>query len=103
MDSPAFNDEFVVYSTEEIEPRYVLSPALMEKIIEYNREMKYPTTLSFVDGAVYISNMCGTILEPTVQNSLLDFKIAKSYALSLSFAISVVETLKLNQKLWSKR
>lgn len=102
MDSPAFNKEFVVYSTQDIEPRYILSLSLMEKIIEYNKEMSYPTTLSFVDGTVYISNMCGDILEPSVQKSLLDFTIAKSYALSLSFAISVVETLKLDQKLWSK-
>ena len=102
MDSPAFSKEFVVYSTQEVEPRYILSHTLMEMILNYNREMKYATTLSFVDGNVYITNQCGEILEPSLQKSLLDFNIAKSYALTLHFGISVVETLKLDMKLWSK-
>lgn len=102
MDSPAFNEKFVVYSTDEIEARYILSPALMEKIELYNDKMRYATSLSFVDGNIYISNQCGDILEPSLQKSLLDFQIARSYALSLHFAISVVETLRLDLKLWSK-
>ena len=88
MDSSAFNKEFIVYATDAIEARYILSPTLMERILEYHKETLYPTllsptTLSFVDGNIYILNNCGD-------------------ALSLCFAVSVVETLRLDRKLWSK-
>ena len=102
MDVPAFNKDFLVYSTNEIEARYILTPLLMEKILTYTKEMSYPTSLSFVDGKIYILSYCGEILSPSLQKSLLDFGVAKSYALSLHFAISLVETLRLDLKLWSK-
>ena len=102
MDSPSFNEKFTVYGTDQVEARYILSHALMEKVIEYNKEMPYPTTLSFIGGNIYILNNGGEILEPSVQRSLFDSDVVKSYALPLHFGVSVVETLKLNVKLWSK-
>ena len=102
MDSPQFNEEFLVFSTDIIEARYILSPSLMEKIISYNKEMSYPTTLSFVDGKIFIANCCGEVLAPSLQKSLFDFDVAKSYALSFDFAVNVVKSLSLDLKLWSK-
>jgi len=102
MDSPEFNEYFAVFSTDIIEARYILSHTLMERIIAYYQSMEYPISISFVDGNIYIATNCGVILEPTLQRSLLDFKIAKSYAQTLHFAIRVVEALKLDLKLWSK-
>jgi len=102
MDSPLFNKKFTVYSTDEIEARYILSPSLMENILEYASALDYPLSLSFIGGNIYVSSNCGEILEPSLQKSLLDMKILKSYALSLHFAISIVESLKLNVKLYSK-
>ncbi len=102
MDSPAFADNFTVYATDQIEARYILSPTLMERLIEYHEAMPYPMTVSFCGGNIYISTDCGEVLEPSLQKSLLDSSIAKSYAYSLHFAVSVVEALKLDLKLWSK-
>jgi hypothetical protein len=41
--------------------------------------------------------------EPSVFRSLLKYKIAMEYVKTLHLAISIVDELKLNQKLWSKQ
>ena len=102
MDSPEFIDKFTVYATDQIEARYILSHTLMERLIEYHKAMSYPMTVSFCGGNIYIATNCGEVLEPSLQKSLLDSSIAQSYAHSLHFAVSVVEALKLDLKLWSK-
>jgi len=43
------------------------------------------------------------LFEPSVFRSLLEYKVAMEYVKTLHLAIGVVEELKLNQKLWSKR
>jgi len=102
MDSPLFNKEFIVYSTDAIEARYILSLTLMERLIEYTKEVDFPTTISFVKGNIYLLNQCGEVLEPSLQKSLLRNDVAKSYALSLSFSVNLVAILHLNDRLWSK-
>ena len=102
MDSPEFNKNFIVHSTDEIEARYILSHSLMERIIQYNKHMDFPLTISFIGGNIYLYYSCGPILNPSIQTSLLDFKAAKNYALTINFALNIVEILKLNEKLWSK-
>ena len=43
------------------------------------------------------------LFEPSIFRSLLNYKIAMEYVSTLHLAIGIVEELKLNQKLWSKR
>ena len=47
MDSVEFEKEFVVYSTDQIEARYILTPALMQKLLTFKKKSKHP---------IYISN-----------------------------------------------
>ncbi len=42
------------------------------------------------------------LFEPSVFHSLLEYKTALEYIVTLHLAISIVEELKLNEKLWSK-
>ena len=102
MDSPLFNDAFIVYSTDEVEARYIFSHTLMERVLEYNQKIEYPLVLSFIDGNIYIAYNGGEILTPTLQRSLFKLEVASSYSDILHFAISVVGSLRLDLKLWSK-
>jgi hypothetical protein len=103
MDSVAFEKEFVVYSTDQIEARYILSPLLMSKLLAFKKRSKYPLSISFRGGNIFMAIASNKdLFEPSIFHSLLKYKIAMEYVRTLHLAIGIVEELKLNQKLWSK-
>lgn len=104
MDDPAFEKEFVVYSNDQIEARYILSHALMKKLLDFKHKSAHPVYISFVGAHIYMAiSYNKDLFEPSVFRSLLEYKVAMEYVKTLHLAIGVVEELKLNQKLWSKR
>lgn len=103
MDDPEFEKEFVVYSNDQIEARYILSHALMKKLLDFKKRAEHPIYISFVDTRIYIAiNYGKDLFEPSVFNSLLEYKTAMEYVKTLHQAIGVIQELRLNQKLWSK-
>ena len=103
MDSVAFEKEFVVYGTDQVEARYILTPLLMEKILHYKKRINENILLSFTNKKIYIAiDYNDDLFEPSVFHSLLKYKIAMQYIETLYLAIGIVDELKLNQKLWSK-
>lgn len=104
MDDPAFEKEFVVYSTNQIEARYILSHSLMNRLLTFKQKSNHPIYISFVGSHIYMAiSYDKDLFEPSVFRSLLDYKVAMEYVKTLHMAIGIVEELKLNQMLWSKR
>jgi len=103
MDSPEFEKAFVVYGTDQVEARYILTHTLMQKLLNYKKRSKHPLYVSFIRGKIYMAiEYNDDMFEPSVFRSLLNYKIAMEYVATLHLAIGIVEELKLNQKLWSK-
>lgn len=103
MDSPEFEKEFVVYGSDQIEARYILTHTLMEKILHYKKHSGHPVYVSFRGRNIYMAiEYNKDLFEPSVFRSLLEYKIAMEYIKTLHLSIGIVEELKLNQKLWSK-
>lgn len=103
MDDPSFEKEFVVYSNDQIEARYILSHSLMKKILELKQKSKHPIYISFVNNHIHIAIYYDKdLFEPAVFDSLLDYKIAMEYVTTLHLAVGIVKELKLNQKLWAR-
>jgi hypothetical protein len=103
MDNVEFEKEFVVYGTDQVESRYILSHTLMQKILNFKKRSKHPLSISFRGGNIYMAiEYNKDLFEPSVFHSLLKYKIAMEYVNTLHLAIGIVEELKLNQKLWSK-
>ena len=104
MDDPEFEKEFVVYSTDQIEARYILSHSLMKKLLLFKKKSKHPISISFIGSHIHMAiNYDKDLFEPSIFRSLLDYKVAMEYVKTLHLAIGVVQELKLNKKLWSKR
>lgn len=104
MDDPEFEKEFVVYSTNQVEARYILSNSLMKKLLAFKEKSDHKIHISFVGTHIYMAiSYSKDLFEPSIFRSLLDYKIAMEYVKTLHLAIGLVEELKLNQKLWSKR
>ncbi len=104
MDDTEFEKEFVVYSDDQIEARYILSHSLMQRVLGFKQKSKHPLYLSFIGESIHMAiDYNKDLFEPAIFHSLLDYKVAMEYVKTLHLAVSIVEELKLNQKLWSKR
>jgi hypothetical protein len=104
MDDPEFEKHFVVYGSDQVEARYLLTPSMMKRILDLKHRSKQELYLSFKSGQIYIAIAYNKdLFEPSLFGSLLDYKQAIEYIKTLHLAIGIVEELKLNQKLWSKQ
>jgi hypothetical protein len=103
MDDPEFEKHFVVYGSDQIEARYILSHSMMKRILDFQRRVSHPLFISFVHNHIHVGIGTGKdLFEPAVFTSLLDCKQAMEYVNTLQNTIGLVEELKLNEKLWSK-
>lgn len=104
MDNPNFEKEFVIYSNDQIEARYILTHSLMESILDFKKKTNHNLSISFVQKNIYLAIDYGKdLFEPSVFKSLLNDEITKEYINTLVLAVSIVKELNLNKKLWSKR
>ena len=92
MDNAEFEKEFVVYSTDQIEARYILTPLLMQKLLNYKKKTKHPIYISFIGGKIYLAiEYNSDMFEASLFHSLLEYKIAMEYIQTLHLAIGIVE------------
>lgn len=97
MESVEFNKVFKVYSTVDHTTFYILTPHIMEKLIELEKENHGRFYFSFIDGKMYIA------LDNRKDNFELSIvrKINKSVEIfekQLSIIIDIIEEMKLNDK-----
>ncbi len=103
LDDPEFEKKFVVYGNDPIEARYILTHAMMKRIVEFQKKISHPLFISFVHNHIHIAIATQKdLFEPSILTSLLDYKQAMEYVNTLNNTIGLVEELKLNEKLWSK-
>ena len=103
MDDPEFEKLFVVYGTDQIESRYILSPALMQRIVEFKATRQRPIYLSFVGSSIFVAlSETRNLFEPKIFSTILDFQTICEYFEDLRVAVEIVEDLNLNTRIWSK-
>lgn len=104
LDDPEFEKMFVVYGNDPIETRYILTNSMMKRLISFQKKLSHPLLISFARDHIHVGIRSGKdLFEPTVFSSLLDYKQAIEYVNTLQNTIGLVEELKLNDKLWSKK
>ncbi len=98
-----FEKEFKVYSTDQIEARYILSTSLMQRIVNYKKKTKSDILMSFVDSKIYIGILIREYLfEPKIFGKLLNEETLQKYFEHFELVISIVEELNLNLRIWNK-
>jgi hypothetical protein len=102
MENVTFEKEFVVYGTDQVEARYIITPVLMEKMLEIESKFKN-AQFSFVNSCVYISiPLKQEMFEPRYFSSGLKTEYLMKYYSLIHNCISLVEILDLNKRIWSK-
>jgi hypothetical protein len=103
MDNPAFEKQFAIYSTDEQECRYILSPSLMERILELNTRTGGAICLSFRNSNVYIAyTFKQNLFEPRIFSQSLKMEDVQLLMDLISLMSGIVEDLNLNTRIWTK-
>ncbi len=103
LEDPEFEKMFAVYGDDQIEARYILSTSLMKRIVDFKKSTKKTIFLSFVGSKVNIAvSYRKDLFEPRVFRTMLDFSPIKEYFEDLKMAVSIIEELNLNTRIWTK-
>jgi hypothetical protein len=94
LEDPRFTQNFTVYSTDQVEARYVLSAALMERIVTLKEKFDRPVFLSFQDKQLYLA--------VKNENGLFSFPSRKAESLSVveELAIEIDTALNIPKQLF---
>ena len=102
LENPDFEKAFAVYGTDQVEARYILTPALMERIMEFKKKSG-KIHLSFLHSKVYIAiSVSKNLFEPPFFKSMLRYDLVEDYFNYLILSVNIVEDLDLNTRIWSK-
>ncbi len=103
LEDPEFDQAFSVFSTDQIEARYLLSPSLMCRINRFQKKTGLPMWIAFRNSKLFVAlpsrmnrfevNLDESILNPTCCRRLFE---------EFEFAFALIDDLNLNTRIWSK-
>jgi len=103
LEDPEFESHFVVYGSDQVEARYILSTSLMARITDFKEKTGKRIYLSFIGSMVFVAiSYTRDLFEPKLFKTLLDFGPIRQYYEDLALAIGIVDDLNLNTRIWSK-
>ena len=104
LEDPNFERAFVVYSSDQTEARYILSSALMSRLIILNSHFNSDISAAFIGGSLYLMiPKQDDWFEPPNLKTPLTFESVETTMRQLQMATGIVEELDLNTRIWSKQ
>ncbi len=103
LENPEFEKRFVVYGSDQVEARYILTPAIMESMINLSNRFGGDIYFSFVGSRVYFANSISEALfEPNIFRSGVNFRDIKEMYDLFGMITSLIQELNLNTRIWTK-
>jgi len=103
LENKDFENYFAVYSYNQIEARYVLTPLVMEKLVKLREKLNREIYLSFNNSTMYLCvSFQEELYEPSIWNTLLDLAPVERYYEIIKVMVELVDELNLNTRIWSK-
>ena len=103
LENVDFEKVFAVYGSDQVEARYILSPKLMERILAYSEKHELTPSISFKNSQVFVAiPISKEFFEPRIFRTLLNKEATREYYDDMQLAISLVNELDLNTRIWSK-
>ncbi|MDQ8003696.1 MAG: DUF3137 domain-containing protein [Pedobacter sp.] len=103
LENADFNRIFFTQASDQVEARYILTPSLMEKLLELNQYANSTISISFIWSNVYIAfPLNHNYFEAPIFKSLLNADVLEKDLNMLRLMRHVVEELDLNTRIWTK-
>ncbi len=96
LEDPRFTNQFLVYSSDQVEARYVLSVALMERIVALKEKFNQPILLSFQNKEMFLAVQNKNGLFSFSSGKLDDVKIVEQLASDIETALQINSELSLD-------
>ena len=103
LENNEFSKTFITHATEQVEARYILTPAMMERILTLNSNTKETISLSFINSRMYIAfPLSRNYFEAPVFKTLLNPELLNDDITVINFMYDIVRELDLNTRIWGK-
>lgn len=103
LENPDFEKKFDVYSNNQVEARYLLSPSMMERLLALDRQFNKNITISFHNSNIFIAiPESKDHFEASIWKSISDINHLKDDFSTIHALVSIVEELNLNTRIWTK-
>jgi hypothetical protein len=103
LEDPEFERQFVVYGSDQVEARYLLSTSLMQRMLEFRTKSGQPVYFAFAHSNIYVAiSSARDRFEPSLFSTLASFDRVRQFLADLEFVLGIVEDLNLNTRIWSK-
>jgi hypothetical protein len=102
MENVHFEKEFVVYSTDPVEARYLITPKIQEQIFNMKKLLKKDLRLSFVNDNVFIAVSRENIFQLNTSLSFTSNETLKYYMKDIIELLTLIHLLDLNIRIWGK-
>jgi hypothetical protein len=103
MENAEFEKEFVVYSNDQVEARYILSTSMIQRILDLKKKYNTKVYLSFINSKVFVALYNDqNLFEPKFKESITNSDYIRTFYSELCDCLSIVDDLNLNTRIWSK-
>jgi len=103
LEDPVFEDRFNVYSDNQIEARYILTPKMMQRIVNLEDRFGQNLYLSFRGHNVYIAISESYNMFETRFRDEVSFNEIARFLEEVHSILDIVNDLDLNLRIWTKR
>ncbi|MBN2165953.1 MAG: DUF3137 domain-containing protein [Marinilabiliaceae bacterium] len=103
LENPEFEKFFSVFSTDQTEARYILTPAIMEALVNIYKQYKRRMHLSFVGSRVYVAmSFKKDLFEPKIFTSGVKYDDVEFMYNLFMVNATIIHELNLNTRIWTK-
>lgn len=103
LENREFSKLFTVQSTNQIEARYILTPALMEALVNIQKKYGNPMRVSFLEEKVYLTiSFSKDLFEPRIWKSGIGFSTVEEIWDLFMLNAYIINELDLNTRIWTK-
>lgn len=103
LENPNFEKRFDVFSTDQVEARYILTPNMMERLLELDSRFPGKITVSFRNSSVIVAIPDRTNhFETDIWECQLNTDKLKREFATLVSLFQIVHDLNLNLRIWTK-
>jgi len=104
LEDPRFDEQFAVFTDNQVTARYILSPSFMETILHLQAKYGCQLFASFQDEDMYLGLDLRKEMFTVDIHSLADdrYMLQKLYE-ELRDCVSLIDQLNLNRRIWSKQ
>lgn len=102
LEDPMFEKFFAVYGDNQITSRYILTPQMMQKLIQLRQRYGEEIFFSFVEGRVAVAINHVYLYQNNIESPIHLAASVDQFIKPVEIAKDVIDTLQLNTRIWSK-